>query len=368
MAAVGTEAGSDGQKLAMGDRIEEKSGSGGRVIRFGLAGLGRIGAVHARNIVAHAEAELAAVYDPDAARAVCIAEKAGCSVATNFEAILSDGSIDAVIIASPTNLHAEQAISAARAGKAVLCEKPISVDLATAKACAAIVVEIGAPFMIALNKRFDPAIAELAARVKSGAIGRIEMITLFGKDPEPPPAAFIATSGGIFRDMMIHDIDLSLFLCGELPAVVWATGAVHISDAFAQANDFDTAAVIMRTASGVIITQTLSRRTTFGFDQRIEVHGSEGMLRTGNHQVSRVEQLDRLGVVGAPFQHSFLERYAASYAVELDYFIACLEAQRRIELDAQHAVAVQTVAEAVTGAAHSGSPQYLDIAPALSRP
>jgi myo-inositol 2-dehydrogenase / D-chiro-inositol 1-dehydrogenase len=338
------------------------------VIRFGLAGLGRIGAVHARNVVAHANAELAAVFDPDAARAECIAERAGCSVAASFEAMLSDSSIDAVIIASPTSLHSEQAIAAARAGKAVLCEKPISLDLATAKACAGIVAEIGAPFMIALNKRFDPTIAELAARVKNGAIGRLEMISLFGKDPEPPPAAFIPTSGGIFRDMMIHDIDLSIFLCGELPAVVWATGAVHISDAFAQANDFDTAAVIMRTASGVIITQTLSRRTTFGFDQRIEVHGSEGMLRTGNHQVSRVEQLDRVGVVGSTFQHSFLERYAASYAVELDYFIACLETRRLIELDAQHAVVIQTIAEAVTDAAHSGSPRHLDIDPALSRP
>jgi myo-inositol 2-dehydrogenase / D-chiro-inositol 1-dehydrogenase len=126
-----------------------------------------------------------------------------------------------VIIASATNLHPEQAIAAARAGKAVLCEKPISLDLATAKACAAIVVEIGAPFVIALNKRFDPTIAELAARVKSGATGRIEMISLFGKDPEPPPAAFIPTSGGIFRDIMIHDIDLCLGRSRHIRRCAW---------------------------------------------------------------------------------------------------------------------------------------------------
>lgn len=330
-------------------------------MRFGVAGLGRIGAVHARNVALHPRAALAAVYDPDTARAASVAEGAGCSVAASFEAMLSDGLVDAVIVASPTNLHAEQAIAAARAGKAVLCEKPISLDLAEARECAKTVTEIGTPFMIALNKRFDPTISELAARVRRGAVGRIEMISFFGKDPEPPHSAFIPNSGGIFRDMMIHDIDLSIFLCDERPSVVWATGAVHVDDAFAQANDFDTAAVIMKTASGIITTETLSRRTTFGFDQRIEVHGSEGMLRTENHQIVCVEQLNRLGVVRSPFQHSFLERYAASYSLELDYFITCLEARRRIELDAEHAVVVQTIAEAVTDAAHSGIARHMDI-------
>ncbi|MDQ0470608.1 Gfo/Idh/MocA family oxidoreductase [Labrys wisconsinensis] len=325
------------------------------MIRFGLVGLGRIGAIHARNIDAHPRAVLAAVSDPDAARAARVAEKTGCR-ASGLEELLSDDTIDAVVIASPTVHHAGQAIAAARAGKAVLCEKPLSLDLDSAKACAAAVAACGTPFMIALNKRFDPTVVDLAARLRRGAIGRVELISLIGKDPEPPPDGFIPTSGGLFRDMMIHDIDLALFLAGEPPVEIWATGAVHVSDAFTRANDFDTAAVIMKTRSGVIMTQTLSRRTTFGFDQRIEVHGSEGLLRTGNHPVGHVEQWGRAGIVGPTFEHSFLERYAASYAAELDAFVTCLEEKRPPMLNAAHAVAIQAIADAITDAARSGAP------------
>jgi myo-inositol 2-dehydrogenase/D-chiro-inositol 1-dehydrogenase len=325
------------------------------MIRFGLAGLGCMGTVHARNVVAHHGAALVAVSDPDTGRAEKVAAQVGCSVATSFEAMVSNAGIDAVIIASPTRLHAAQAICAARAGKAVLCEKPLSIDLEAAKECAAVVGQAGTPFMIALNKRFDPTISELVRRVKCGEIGKVELLSLIGKDPEPPPEAYIQTCGGIFLDMMIHDIDLAILLSRELPTEVWSTGAVHISDAFTKANDFDTAAVTMKTASGIIITQTLSLRTTFGFDQRIEVHGSEGMLTTANHRVSGVEYLGSAGVVGALLEHSFLERYAASYARELDFFIECLEKSKEIELDVAHAVTIQTIADAVTRSAHSGS-------------
>jgi myo-inositol 2-dehydrogenase/D-chiro-inositol 1-dehydrogenase len=329
------------------------------VIRFGLAGGGRIGTVHARNIAACRDPVLARISDPDRGRAVAIAEATGASVSGSFDELLSDASIDAVVIASPTELHAEQAAAAARAGKAVLCEKPLSLAIDRARSCAAAVATAGVPFMVAFNKRFDPDIAELAIRVRRRDIGRVELISFVGKDPESPPEAYIATSGSIFHDMMIHDIDLALFIAGEAPVDVFATGTVQVSEAFAQASDFDTAAVVMKTASGMVITQTLSRCATYGFDQRIEVHGSAGMLRTLNHHADAVESLDVSGVGRSRLQHSFIERYAASYAAEVRYFIDALESRAAIALDANHALRVQAIADGLKQSARSGLPVRL---------
>lgn len=170
------------------------------MMRFGLVGAGRIGAVHARNLAASNSAVLVAVTDPDNARARAIAEAHGGAMADDFEALLVDVSIDALVIASPTTLHSEQVIAAAGAGKAILCEKPLSLNLDEAKRCGAIVAATGVPFIIALNKRFDPTIAELEHRLRADEVGKIEMINLIGKDREPPPESFIGTSGGIFRD------------------------------------------------------------------------------------------------------------------------------------------------------------------------
>ena len=342
--------------VGIADRRNFARTDSSNMMRFGLAGAGRIGAVHARNLAASNSAVLVAVADPDIERARGIVEAHGGTVADDFDALLADVSIDAVVIASPTTLHSEQVIAAARAGQAILCEKPLSLNIDEAKRCCAIVQQSGVAFMIALNKRFDPTIVELEHRLRAGQVGRIEMISLIGKDPEPPPESFIASSGGIFRDMMVHDIDLAIFLSGEVPVEVWATGAVHVSDTFERVGDFDTAAVIMKTPSGVIITQTLSRRATFGFDQRIEVHGSKGMLRTKNHHKNHLQSLSEGGVQRSPFERSFLERYAASYAAELSCFIDAVALGRKIEIGIDHAVLVQSLADAVTHAArdHQG--------------
>lgn len=338
------------------------------MMRFGLVGAGRIGVVHASNLAANNSAVLVAVTDPDIERARGIVEAHGGTVAVDFEALLADGSIDALVIASPTTLHSEQVIAAARAGKAILCEKPLSLNLEEAKRCGAIVAATGIPFMIALNKRFDPTIAELEHRLRAGEVGKIEMISLIGKDPDPPPDSFIATSGGIFRDMMVHDIDLAIFLSGEVPVEVWATGAVHASDAFEKSGDFDTAAVIMKTPSGVIITQTLSRCATFGFDQRIEVHGSKGMLRTENHHRNQLESCSGAGLVRSPLKHSFLERYALSYAAELEDFIDRVSCGRKIEIDVNHAILIQSVADLLSDAARGGKGRHFSQHPNRNLP
>jgi myo-inositol 2-dehydrogenase/D-chiro-inositol 1-dehydrogenase len=330
------------------------------MLRFGLIGAGRIGTVHARNVTAHREAVLACITDPDQARAADLADQTGASVSPDLVTLLSDSSIDAVIVASPTALHTAHAMAAVRADKAVLCEKPLSLQMAEARRCEAYVADSTVPFMIAFNKRFDPDIADLVARVHRGEIGRPELISFVGKDPEPPPNEYIAKSGGIFYDMMIHDIDLFLFISGERPLEVFATGSVNISEAFAQADDYDTAAVIMKVPSGLIVTQTLSRRAAFGFDQRIEVHGAHGMLRTQNHHLRRVERLTESGSTLPPLQHSFIQRYAASYAAELGHFINAVEAGKDIDLNVRHAVVVQAIADAATQSARSGRPARMD--------
>ena len=323
------------------------------MIRIGLVGLGRIGEVHARNIAAHPSATLAAVSDADSTKTAQAAERFGCETFVDLISMLEGSAIDAVVIASPTTFHVDHVILAASAGKAILCEKPLSLDLSSAERCGGFVESQNVPFMIALNKRFDPTISDLAGRVRQGEIGDVELVSLIGKDPEPPPESFILTSGGIFRDMMIHDIDLAVYLSGEFPTEIWAAGSVKVSDAFSRANDFDTAAAIMRTASGVLMTQTLSRRSTVGFDQRIEVHGSKGTLRSSNHHTSYVEILTERGLARPPLLGSFLDRYAASYSAELDYFVECLEVGRRIDLDVRHALRIQTIADGLTRAAHS---------------
>ena len=323
------------------------------MIRLGLSGAGRIGAVHARNVAANPQAVLVAVADPDASRAAAVAAGAGAAVA-RFDDMLADRAIDAVIIASPTGSHTEQAVRAVEAGKAVLCEKPLSLNLDEAVRCAARVSRSGAPFMIALNKRFDPMIADLGARVRRGDLGQLDLITLLGKDPAPPPDAYIESSGGIFRDMMIHDIDLSVFLSQEWPAVVSGTGSVHVSEAFARADDFDTAAVTMRTPSGLLIVHTLSRRSSYGFDQRIEAHGAAGMLRTRNMRSREVEAFGPEGTTAGPLLHSFIERYAASYRLELAAFVDAVSHGRRLELDVEHAIRIQAIADATHRAAHEG--------------
>lgn len=324
------------------------------MIRFGLLGAGRIGEVHARNIAAHPRAELVAVSDPRRERAELIANVTHAAV-RSVEEILGDSRVDAVLVASPTPLHSGQVVAAVRAKKPVLCEKPLSLSLKEARRCADQVDASGVPFMIALNKRFDPAIRDLKSRVGNGDLGAVELITLTAKDPEPPPGDYIATAGGIYRDMMIHDIDVGLFLSGELPAEVWAAGSALISQDFASANDFDTTAVLMRTASGILLVYTLSRRSPYGFDQRIEVHGERGTLRSRNVLESDVEFFGAAGSAGPLAQRSFIQRYAQAYKGELDAFILALEHDTPIALNVQHAIVIQTIADAVDHAAHTGS-------------
>ena len=295
------------------------------MLRFGLFGAGRIGRVHADSLAAHPRAELATVYDPIEPAAREVAGRYGAKATGDAGAILGDPGIGAVIIASPTPTHVELLTASVRAGKAVLCEKPIDLDLARVDACWAEIRDRDATIMVGFNRRFDPTFTEVHARVAAGEIGRLEELLITSRDPAPAPAAYIASSGGIFRDMTIHDFDMARFFLGEV-VEVQAMGANLIEPYIAEAGDVDSAVVTLRGAGGELGQIVNSRRCAFGYDQRLEAFGAGGMLTAGNQTATSVRRSGSSGTETAPpYLNFFLDRYRDAYRAELDHLVSCLE-------------------------------------------
>ena len=325
-------------------------------VRFGVIGAGRIGKVHAATIARNPKAKLAYIADAITKAAQDLAAQHGAKVASVDE-IMHAADVDAVLIGSPTGFHAEQIQAASKAGKAIMCEKPVSLSVETIHATLEVVEANKSILMIGFNRRFDPNFAEAQRRIRRGDIGAIEMITVISRDPAPPPAEYVKGSGGIFRDMMIHDFDLARFLMGEEFVVVHALGSALVDKAIGEAGDVDTAAVQMQTASGRIAVITNSRRATYGYDQRLEVHGSKGMIHAKNVHNTTVEVLDGTGYRADPIQNFFLERYGAAYANELDTFIAAVESGNRDPRpNGFDGLQAQKLAEAATQSCKTGQP------------
>ncbi|MEM9048012.1 MAG: inositol 2-dehydrogenase [Pseudomonadota bacterium] len=316
------------------------------MIGIGLLGCGRIGQVHAQSLERlRRRARLVAVADAQPAAARALAEAHGAVVLAP-DALIESPDIDAVVIGTPTDTHFDLIHSATAAGKAIFCEKPI--DLATDRValCIQTVEAAGIAFMTAFQRRFDPSFATLQSRLRAGAIGAIEMIALTSRDPAPPPLAYIRSSGGLFRDMMIHDFDMARFLLGEEPVELFAAGACLVDPAIGAAGDIDSAAVTLRTASGRICQISNSRRACYGYDQRIEVHGAEGMLSAANHLEHQVETAGADGFTRAPNQHFFLQRYSEAYFLEMAHFIEALDAGRAPSPTAHDGLSAQRLADA----------------------
>jgi myo-inositol 2-dehydrogenase/D-chiro-inositol 1-dehydrogenase len=290
------------------------------VIKFALFGAGRIGALHAGTLAAMPDAELKYVSDPVAEAAQKTAVAAGAEV-VEIDRALEDSEVRAVLIASSTDTHADLIERSARAGKAIFCEKPIHLDAERVRECLVVVEETGAPLAIGFNRRFDPHFKEFKARLGAGTIGEVEFVGITSRDPGPPPIEYIRVSGGIFRDMMIHDFDMARWLLGEEPVEVTAQGSCLVEPGIGAAGDLDSAVVSLRTASGRLCQIHNSRRAVYGYDQRLEAHGSEGMLQAGNPPDSTVSQTDAAGTRGDAIGYFFIERYAAAYRVELDAFV-----------------------------------------------
>jgi myo-inositol 2-dehydrogenase / D-chiro-inositol 1-dehydrogenase len=325
-------------------------------IRFGVIGAGRIGKVHAKTIANNPKARLAYIADALPKAAQELAEQHGAKVATVDE-IMRAADVDAVLIGSPTGFHAEQIQAASKAGKAIMCEKPVSLSVDAIHQTLEVVAANKSILMIGFNRRFDPNFAEAERRIRAGVVGAIEIVTVISRDPAPPPADYVKGSGGLFRDMMIHDFDLARFLMGEEFVVVQALGSALVDKAIGAAGDVDTAAVQMQTATGRIAVITNSRRATYGYDQRLEVHGSKGMIHAKNVHNTTVEVLDQTGYRADPIQNFFLERYGAAYANELDTFIAAVESgNREPRPSGFDGLQAQKLADAATESWKTGKP------------
>jgi len=325
------------------------------MVRFGLLGAGRIGKLHSGNIVASPDAELVAVADVVAQAATDLAAATGAE-ARSVDDVINAGDIDAILIGTSTDTHADLIEQSVKAGKAVLCEKPVSLDAKRIEACLKVVEAAGKPLMIGFNRRFDPNFAALKQHLDNGAVGTVEMVTIISRDPGPPPVSYIERSGGLYRDMMIHDFDLSRFLLGEEPVEVHAIGSVMVDPAIGEAGDVDTAMVMMRTASGKLCQISNSRRATYGYDQRIEVHGSGGMIRAGNIHETTVEVANGDGFRQDPVLNFFLERYTQAYQLELAAFIEALNTGKPTSPSGYDGLMAQRLADAATEAKKMGKP------------
>ena len=294
-------------------------------IRFAILGAGRIGQVHARAVDGNEKAVLAAVFDPVEAAAAAVAERYGAEI-RDLDAIATANDIDAVVLCTPTDLHAQQIELFARAGKAVFCEKPIDLDSARVRDCIDVVNETGTTLMVGFNRRFDPHFMGVKAAIENGSIGAPEMGIITSRDPGAPPADYITRSGGIFKDMMIHDFDMAVFLMGGMPESVMATGSVLVDPAIGELGDFDSASALLRWADGRQLSISNSRRASYGYDQRVEVHGSLGMVAAENEHPVRIEVATASGYARPPLHDFFMTRYIAAYANEINAFISAVDA------------------------------------------
>lgn len=282
-----------------------------------LIGAGRIGRIHAANVAAEPRLRLAAVVDPSADAGRDLADRHGATVA-ELDAVLADPAIAGVVVASSTDTHLDYALRAAQAGKAVFCEKPIDQDLARARGAEAAFAAAPGKVFLAFNRRFDPSFAALKARLPD--VGALETLHIVSHDPAPPPVEYVKVSGGIFKDMVIHDFDMARWLLDEEPVQVFATASVLVDPAIGEAGDADTAKTILRTASGKLCMISSSRRSGYGYDQRIEAYGSGGMIRAQNRLETTVESWTEAGAAADRFQNFFLDRYAEAYRAETAHF------------------------------------------------
>jgi len=305
-------------------------------LNFCVFGAGRIGKLHARNLAAHPRARVSCIVDPVARLAKDLAREVDAATAPGAAAALVDRQVDAVVIASSTNTHVDLIAASARAGKAVLCEKPIDLDIRRVDRCLAELKKHRVPVAIGFNRRFDPTNRAIQAAIRRGEVGEVEQIVITSRDPAPPPLSYIKVSGGLFRDMMIHDFDLARWLLGAEPVEVVAKASCRVDPKIARAGDVDGAMVILKTRNGTLCHINNSRRATYGYDQRVEVFGSKGMVRSDNLRPTAIltsnERATDSRDVLLPF---FVERYAQSYRHEIDDFIDAVLSRRKPSVGAE---------------------------------
>ena len=317
-------------------------------IRMAVIGAGRIGQIHAANAARNPAVALAGIADALPEPAEKLAGALGARVVT-VEEIFADPSVDAVLIGSSTDTHADLIQRAARAGKHIFCEKPVDLDLARARECEQAVKASGKACLIGFQRRFDPTFSALKARLDQGEIGALEALSVISRDPGAPPVDYLRRSGGIFKDMLIHDFDIFRWILGEEAETVYATASALTDPAIAsEANDADTTAVTIRTVGGKLAQIHTSRRAAYGYDQRFEVLGSKGMLQAGNHRPTEVVASGPDVVSVDKPEHFFLQRYEKAYRIELDQRAAVLGGREKLRVSIEDGVKALELADAAT--------------------
>ena len=326
------------------------------MVRIAVLGAGRIGKIHAASVAANPRAKLVAVADPFADAVRSVADAHGAEAMTDAMAAIERPDVDAVVIGTPTDTHVGLMMRAVELGKAVLCEKPIDLDIAKSESAAAEVERAGGRVMLAFNRRFDSTFAEIRRAIDAGRIGDVRQVVISSRDPGMPPPAYVKTSGGIFRDMTIHDLDMARWLLGEEPVLVNAVGARLVDAPLLEPyDDYDTVMVSLQTASGKQAHINNCREAVYGYDQRVEVLGSTGMLTQDNlrpttMRITTAESTD----AREPLLNFFLERYAQAYRAEMDAFVAAVAGKTPMPTTVRDGVLALRLAECAVESVRTG--------------
>lgn len=331
------------------------------MINFALLGAGRIGSMHAGLIASSPQAKLCYVYDTYQPAAVELANYYNAMAVDSIDEILNDDTIDAILIATTTDTHVELIIKGAQAGKAILCEKPIDLSTERVRECWEQIKDCNVPIQIGFNRRFDPTHAGVQQQLNNGDIGQLQQLIITSRDPDIAPAEYLRHSGGIFRDMIIHDFDMFRFITGEEASEIHAIGSTLIDPELAKIGDVDSVMLTIKTPSGKLCHINGARRCVYGYDQRIEAFGSEGMLQSNNPRPNMVskstaQSTDSQSVLN-PF---FIERYQDAYCAQLNSFITSLIEKTPTSPSFTDGMKAQIMADAAQESLTSGKPVILN--------
>lgn len=341
--------------IARSARDTAAGNAGWRMVNICLIGVGAIGRMHAANVVASPRARLAGVVDVDRAAAAAVAADHGVTLYADVDAALGDDAVDAVMIAASSAFHAALIGKAVDAGKPVFCEKPLDLSLARANACVAALAGRAVPVLIGHHRRFDPHHRAVHDAVRAGDVGAVELVSITSRDPDPPPIDYLkGAPEALFRETTVHDFDMARFILGEEPVSLFAMASTLTTPAYQALGEVDTAVVVLRTATGKLCQINNSWRAVYGHDQRVEVLGARGMVRSANARPTTVERFDAAGSRRDPLHHFFVERYAEAYRRELDHFIDVVEGKADPLISAEDGRRALVLADAATQSARTG--------------
>ncbi len=317
------------------------------MIKIGIIGMGRMGKIHLENLSRKIEgAEVLAVVNPGDEGLKYALKEGVENVSDNVNTILENPEIDAVIISSPSSTHSEYAIQSAKAGKAIFCEKPIDMSLEKANETISIISRLNVPIMIGFNQRFDKNFSKVKDEIFNDKIGRLRNLHIISRDPHPPPVSYIKKSGGLFKDMTIHDFDMARFIMGCEVIEVFAYGNCLIDSAIGDAGDIDSATVLLKFENGARATIENSREAKYGYDQRLEVFGSKGVIKVENPLKSDLSILTEAGTRSDRHLNFFMDRYESSYLEELKCFMDALNNGKPMPVSGEDGLKAMIIAEA----------------------